>query len=298
MSRSKYWVFTLNNPQDHEVAFLSALHQPMTFLVWAKEVGDEGTPHLQGYVEFSIPKTLRAAKSVLQNDRVHLERRMGTAQQARDYCLKDVPESFRAMSGVHYSHVLLGEISIDRSGARSDLDLVRDAIRGGASIGDLYENHFSAMIRYGPNLLRYRAMFARVRPEARFELDQFQWEINLSTSHIFWGEAGIGKTQYALAKLPDALVVSHIDDLKDFDPSIHHGIIFDDMDFCHLPVTSQIHLLDWDMPRSIHVRYGVATIPAQTVKVFTTNVNGGRIFDLTHGGVRRRVNVHELIRFF
>jgi len=91
-------------------------------------------------------------------------------------------------------------------------------------------------------------------------------------SIILTGTTGIGKTTWALSRSPKpALLVSHMDQLKKFNPTIHKSIIFDDMNFQHLPVTAQIHLVDNDQSRAIHVRYGIVTIPHGITKIFTCN---------------------------
>lgn len=84
-----------------------------------------------------------------------------------------------------------------------------------------------------------------------------------------WGPSGFGKTQFAKALLPEATVLSHMDQLKDCDFS--KGIIFDDVAVGHWPPTSVIHLLDWDEPRGIHCRYTHVVIPPHTRKIFTFN---------------------------
>ena len=45
------------------------------------------------------------------------------------------------------------------------------------------------------------------------------------------------------------------------------------MSFTHWPIESVIHLLDMDLPRNLHVRYGTVTIPANTKKIFTHNTD-------------------------
>jgi hypothetical protein len=92
-----------------------------------------------------------------------------------------------------------------------------------------------------------------------------------TTSWLVWGKAGSGKTQWALAHFKNPLLVSHMDDLKEFDEDEHDGIVFDDMSFKHLPGQAIIHLLDIDMDRSIHCRFVNATIPAKTKKIFCHN---------------------------
>lgn len=86
------------------------------------------------------------------------------------------------------------------------------------------------------------------------------------------GPSGIGKTTWCKINLPKpCLMVTHLDDLKRFEPGIHTSILFDDVSVKHLPDTSQIHLVDHHNPRSIHIRYGTARIPAGIVKAFTCN---------------------------
>jgi len=110
---------------------------------------------------------------------------------------------------------------------------------------------------------------------------------------ILLGKAGCGKTTWAKINSPKpALFVSHIDDLKLFDAEIHKSIIFDDVDFNHFPRTSQIHLCDFDNPRSIHCRHAVARIPAGVYKIFTANVLPVNVHDAS---VKRRVKVCTVI---
>jgi len=120
-----------------------------------------------------------------------------------------------------------------------------------------------------------------------------RWDITVDQSHIFWGPPGCGKTEYAKQLLPDALFVTHMDDLRQFSPENYTGIIFDDMAFAHMPREAQIHIVDFDNPRSIHVRYGTALIPAGTIKIFTTNVRDGRIFT-DDAAINRRLTIHHL----
>lgn len=92
------------------------------------------------------------------------------------------------------------------------------------------------------------------------------------TSAVLVGPSGCGKTTWAIQKAPKpALLVSHMDDLRYFDPTYHQSLVFDDMKFTHMPLQAQIHIVDQDWPRSIHCRYRTAPIPAKTQKFFTCN---------------------------
>lgn len=92
-SRSRNWVFTLNNFTSVDVAYLSLLVEEsegrVTYICWGEEVGEEGTPHLQGYLELKNPISLPALKKMIGINSMHFEQRRGTQKQAVDYCKKD-----------------------------------------------------------------------------------------------------------------------------------------------------------------------------------------------------------------
>lgn len=85
MSRSRGWVFTINNYTDEDVKGLAMVGYQ--YLVYGKEVGEQGTPHLQGYVYFKNPIALKSLSKKIP--RASLQVRRGTHDQAREYCIKD-----------------------------------------------------------------------------------------------------------------------------------------------------------------------------------------------------------------
>jgi len=122
----------------------------------------------------------------------------------------------------------------------------------------------------------------------RSDLDELRIHEEERKSICIQGPSGIGKSTWAKREAPKpALWVTHIDNLKSFDPQVHKSIIFDDMSFLHIPREAQIHLVDNDDTRSIHIRYGVATIPKGTRKIFTSN---GPIFSQDPAIARRVIN--------
>jgi len=113
----------------------------------------------------------------------------------------------------------------------------------------------------------------RTKTEAK-SIDSFKPNIIASIpdelkSLYIWGPSGKGKTQLARAILPNALVISHTDQLRGCDFS--QGVIFDDFGVSHWPVTAVIHLVDWEVDRGINVKHGHVVIPAHTRKIFTYN---------------------------
>lgn len=117
-----------------------------------------------------------------------------------------------------------------------------------------------------------------------------QLQLDAGTT-VLVGPSGCGKTTWAKRVAPKpALFVSHVDHLRNFRAGEHKSIIFDDCDFKHIPRTAQIHLVDQHDDRQIHVRYGIANIPAHTTKIFTAN-SFPFIFD---PAIERRIKLVEL----
>ena len=84
MARSLNYVFTLNNYDESDY---DALNGSYRYHICGKEVGESGTPHLQGYVVFKTKKSLPQLKKLLP--RAHWEIRKGSHEEARDYCKKE-----------------------------------------------------------------------------------------------------------------------------------------------------------------------------------------------------------------
>lgn len=82
---SKHWVFTHNNYTEADYHFIT--HTPCEYVVVGKEVGERGTPHLQGYICFVNRKRLTGVKKILPG--AHWEIKRGTPLEASTYCKKD-----------------------------------------------------------------------------------------------------------------------------------------------------------------------------------------------------------------
>lgn len=93
-SRARNWLVTLNNPAgdnlDAQWQHCKELMQNAAFLysIGQLERGEEGTIHLQAYVQLHNPKGLRAVKRFFE-DRAHVEVRRGSHAEAKEYCSKN-----------------------------------------------------------------------------------------------------------------------------------------------------------------------------------------------------------------
>jgi len=111
-------------------------------------------------------------------------------------------------------------------------------------------------------------------------------------SYLIVGPSGCGKTTWAkLYCEKPSLLVTHMDDLKNFRIDFHKSIIFDDMSFNHLDAILQIPIVDRYDLRSVHCRYSCAVIPAGVQKIFTCNTIP---FKIEVPQIARRINLINL----
>lgn len=97
VSPSNAWCFTLNNYTESEFEFLSSTlsgESEKYFYIIGKEVGESGTPHLQGYIALvDKKKKFRPLPKFAVNregrNAVHWERSRGNREQNYKYCSKD-----------------------------------------------------------------------------------------------------------------------------------------------------------------------------------------------------------------
>ena len=54
---SRAWCFTINNP-THKVLFPDGLPDGIKYIVYQLERGEQGTPHLQGFIQLSRPQQI------------------------------------------------------------------------------------------------------------------------------------------------------------------------------------------------------------------------------------------------
>lgn len=80
---AKHWCFTINNPtvEDNPRVF-----RDCSYVVWQLEQGENGTPHIQGYLALNAKKRISFLSSL--SARAHWTLCRGSPQQNKDYCTK------------------------------------------------------------------------------------------------------------------------------------------------------------------------------------------------------------------
>ncbi len=203
MTYSKNWCFTLNNfTQEEEEALKSLVPDTVKYLIFQPEVGQNGTPHLQGYAQLAKKARLGGLKKLQR--RAHWEAQSLGATLADNihYCSKPVPGCIdpdcHCVEARRYPRmgptVVLGEPTT--AGQRSDLIEFRDAVAGGKRKRDLIEDD---------ELLKPLAKYPRLYTEIR---SMFVKRSEQTDLEIHWGVPNAGKSTYVRNKYPEAFYLS------------------------------------------------------------------------------------------
>jgi len=264
---SRAWCFTIyDQPGARE-----AVKTPPDFVryvVFQPEIcPTTGRNHLQGYCELYAPQ--RRARMLKWLPKCKIDPRRKSRDAARDYCMK------QATREPGTTPTEIGEWEDGGQGARSDIYAVKEKLDAGVPMYQIADEHHALFLQYGNRWNAYLELKAPI-DTPQYSLDQFNRPpLDFSGScktYFLHGPSRIGKTAFALAHFKAPLMVSQMDDLKKFNGR-YDGIVFDDMSFLHLAGDHIIHLLDTEYRRSIHCRYGNATIPPNTKKIFTHNLD-------------------------
>lgn len=135
-------VFTINNYSDLEETLVegSVGNCGIKYIIYGREVGESGTPHLQGYIQANHDKFDRFKNRF--GRRIHLEKQKGSSIEARDYCKKDGDWH-------EFGNYEFIDAPKNRQGKRKDLELVQEAIKEGKSYEEIADTHFDTVAKYG-----------------------------------------------------------------------------------------------------------------------------------------------------
>lgn len=189
---ARNWVFTWNNysPDWRDKLQTWATGNASYIIAGAEVAPTTGTPHIQGYVEFSGTK--RLSTIVKETEKLgmkfRLDRAKGSALQNKIYCSKEAEDEVFTM----------GMPKKKEQGKRNDLVEVKNMIRSGASELEVADSHFNQWVRYNRSFSQYRNL---VMQEAA------KRERNVRVYYI-WGETGTGKSRYCRDRSPGLFSVS------------------------------------------------------------------------------------------
>lgn len=118
------YCFTINNYTDFDCACVVVMFDDSVYGIAGFEVGENGTPHIQGYVYFENKKSFDAIKDYIPT--AHVEDQKGTPSQASVYCKKD---------GDYYE---VGVLPV--KGSRTDIKVIHQMCVDGVSPEEIIQN--------------------------------------------------------------------------------------------------------------------------------------------------------------
>ncbi|AUM61628.1 Rep [uncultured virus] len=185
------WCFTENNP-TRKILFPDGLPDGIKYIIYQLERGEQGTPHLQGYIQLSRPQAMSWLKKITSKtaegevfhvfERAHFIVAKGNAEQNKQYCTK--------AEGRLEGPWTLGEAS--KQGDRSDL---KEAAEQLMRTGDIRAIDPGVFLKYASGCLKLAALAPPPRRDS------------LKVITIV-GPTGIGKSYAVHDLVPDVYVVN------------------------------------------------------------------------------------------
>lgn len=175
-ARFRAWCYTSNNYDEERIARYQKI--PCEYHIFGREVGKEGTPHLQGFIYFKYGKTLSSVRKVLPGSHCKPKYKNSFFSEAAGYCRKQDSEPFEKGS-------LPQDPKVKGDNEATRWERIRDLARAGdvQSVGEEYPDAY---------IQSYRTlkMIAADHMEKPADLEDVAGE-------WLYGPSGAGKTTLA-----------------------------------------------------------------------------------------------------
>lgn len=244
--KNRNWCFTLNNYSEEELAHFDTLDLDVVkYCLIGEEVGESGTPHLQGYIVFHN-QCRRPFVNTHVGVRAHVELARGNVKHNFDYCTKDgkfwefgvrpkMPKEKGEMEKKRYKDAKRAA----EEGRFDDID------------ADIYMRHYSTIKR-----IRHDKCLERKLTDTT---ETHEW---------YYGPAGTGKSRKARVENPEAYLKNCN---KWWDGYVDQDVVIvDDFDQAHSVLVH--HLKHWAdrYPFQAEVKGSAMTIRPRKI-ILTSN---------------------------
>jgi hypothetical protein len=175
-TKRKHWCFTLNNYTGAHIERLLRLqvtpnqnapapNDYIDYLIFGKEIGEEGTPHLQGFVSFHSRKRMNQVISLLGQCHLSLAR---DVTASIEYCKKD------------NDYTEVGKPPT--KGKRNELESFKEAVKsmqqeGHIDVEKLTDDFTSVRAKYGTFFKEYINLHSPKEKVVDFDLEDWQRDI-------------------------------------------------------------------------------------------------------------------------
>lgn len=198
---ARHWIVVINNPTELDRAQVLTLREHLDYSIFAEEIGEGGTPHLQGYICFKKKKKFTVVKKMLP--RANLQVKNGTVAQAIAYCKKGTQpkEEWSQLkeAGPNYGkdaeYVEWGEVPEEQTakGHKESLARYQDTVTKAKEdrLDEISADH----------LLKYYKTIKSIREDTKNKVlpKDLEWSRQLGNTPNLWiyGPTGTGKSTLA-----------------------------------------------------------------------------------------------------
>lgn len=211
------WCFTINNPTPEEEDAVKNLAPDAKYLICGREVGENGTPHLQGFVNLKKTTRMGALKARL-GGRGHFEPARGDDCSNRDYCSKG-------------GDILIESGEVSKQGKRNDLHDAVCTLKQTKSLAAVAAAHPETYVKFSRGLRELLLISPEMTTPRKWKT-----EVN-----VLVGPPGCGKSRYCLETAPDAYWKPRGKWWDGYDG--HSDVILDDF-YGWLPFDDMLRLCD------------------------------------------------------
>lgn len=265
MSRVRRWCFTLNNYTEAELTIFEYAKDNMEEyflrrLIVGKEVGEKGTPHLQGYLGFTKPMTVKAVNKLFGN-RLHLSVTKGTEEQNDEYCSKEC--------------IWIDVGTNAKPGARTDIAAVKQCLQEGGNIRGMFEKEQITSfqgLRMAEHMMKY------------FEGER-HWAVDV---FVFVGEPGSGKSRMAYEENPEAYTKPGSTGKWWEGYDGHETVIMDDFRDSDMPLTEFLRIIDRH-PHRVECKGGSRQLLAKKI-IITTVIHPDKWYGHAKGEPKAQIS--------
>lgn len=251
MTGARHWQVTINNYTPFDILYFRSLvgRKICTYAGWGFEIGEQGTPHMQGMISFEKPKRVNQVKQIVYPNHFEIARDV-TALLKYDEKDGEYEEYGDRPKG---------------KGFRTDLVALKKDLDEKQPLKKIACDHFSNYIRYHRGINEYRKLVSQPRTFKSLVI-------------VYHGNTGLGKTRAVVDNSTDLWPYASDGWFDGYDQ--HQQVIFDDFSGSEFKLNFLLKLLD-RYPMQVKIKGGFVNWAPQEIYI-TSNLAPEEWFPRAH----------------
>lgn len=266
MNRLRNFCFTSYSVENHRENF--KLHDIFSFMIYSiEECPTTKKHHIQGYCECKSQQRFKAVQSYLPTG-THIEKRLGTQEQAIAYCMK-LDTHIEGPFTLGTAH---------KQGKRNDIQSFVNDIPNHTEI-EIVEKHPECYVKFTRAYDRIKQLY----------LEDRNWKTEV---FVYWGPPGSGKTRKVFEECPNVQPVQFINNFI-IGYNNEEDVLFDDLDSMAMPRNVFLTLTD-RYKCTVNVKGGEKKWNPKRIFI-TSNFDPNEWYDKSEAVKRRFTSVSKVL---